>query len=282
MQMSRILLWNNVMAASLLGASLLVPFEVQAEKIRVVSGLIGGQDAESNKLLALSPTDADQVATQHLLSILKPAGKFTQDNSRNVEGMTFVTQPYATTYPYVCRQDRITLRYQYQDRFDATGKWLGDERRPVGVEAQATFHIAQLPVPGFIPGTSYSVPVCEALHPNVSVRWIAAPRDTDAILAANMFRMAEDDVNAGRLMPGPCDPHGALNCRQWLHSLDDPSKINSVEPCTTSSNDSACYVVSFDSVDVTITGKISRDDVEAITPAAITSVRVDNVITVRE
>jgi hypothetical protein len=97
-----------------------------------------------------------------------------------------------------------------------------------------------------------------------------------------MFRMAEDDVNAGRLEPGPCDPHEALNCRQWLLSLDDPSKINSVEPCTTNSSAGACYVLSFDSIDVTITGKISRDDAEAITPAAITSIRVDNVITVSE
>ena len=86
-----------------------------------------------------------------------------------------------------------------------------------------------------------------------------------------MFRMAEDEVKAGRLMPGPCDPHGVFTCRQWLLSLDDPSKIESVEPCATGSDHGACYV-----------GKISRDDIEAITPAAITSIRVDDVITVME
>jgi len=270
------------MAASLLGASILISFEVQAEKTRYVSGLIGAQDAESRKLLALSPTEADRVATQHLLSIIKPAGKFRQDNSRNVDGMTFVTQPYSTTYPYVCRQDRVTLRYQYQGRFDAAGKWLGEARQPVGIDAQATFHISQLPVPGFIPGTSYVMPACNALHPDASARWIAAPSDADVIRAANMFRMAEDEVSAGRLTPGPCDAHGTLNCRQWVLSLDDPSKINSVEPCANGSDGSVCYVVSFASIDVTIIGKISRDDAEAITPAAITSIRVDNVVTVME
>jgi len=281
--MSRVVPWNKgLMVACLLGPSLCVPSDVHAEKTRVVSGLVGAQDTQSKEWLALSPTKADQIATQHLLSLLKPIGKFTQDNSRNVEGMTFVTQPYSTTYPSVCRQDRVTLRYQYQSRFDATGKWLNDERRPVGVEAQATFYIAKLPVPGFIPGTSYPVSACDALHPSESARWIAAPHDRDAILAANMFRMAEDNANAGRLVPGPCDTQGTLTCREWLLSLDDLSKIDSVEPCTASASDSVCYVVSFDSVDVTIIGKIARDDVERITPAAITSVRIDNVITLME
>ena len=281
--MSRVRLWiRGALAALLLGASLLVPSGVLAEKMKLVSGLVGAQDAQSKDWLALSPTETNQVATQHLLSLLKSAGKFTLDNSRNVESMTFVTQPYDTSYRYVCRQDRVTLRYQYQARFDATGKVLDDERRPVGVEAQATFHIEQLPVPGFIPGTSYQEPVCDALHPGASASWIAGPRDTDVILAANMFRMAEDDVNAGRLIPGPCDSNGALNCRQWLLSLDDPSKINSVEPCTANSNNDACYVVSFDSIDVTINGKISRDDIERITPASITSIRVENVYTLSQ
>lgn len=281
--MSRSVFWNSsVLAACLLGASLVMPFDVQAGKLKVVSGLIGAQDSKSKQLSALSPAGADQVATQDLLSILKPVGKFTLDNSRNVEGMMFVTQPYGTTYRYVCRQDRVTLRYQYQDRFDATGKWLDNERRSVGVVAQATFHIAQLPVPGFAPGASYPTTICDSLHPGTSAKWIAAPRDIDAIRAANMFRMTEDEVKAGRLKPVTCDSHGAITCRQWLLSLDDPSKIESVEPCAAGGGDSACYVVSFDKVDVTIVGKISRNDMEAITPAAITSVRLDDVVTVSE
>ena len=83
-------------------------------------------------------------------------------------------------------------------------------------------------------------------------------------------------------VPGPCDQHGALTCREWLLSLDNPSKINSVAPCTETIKDSVCYVVSFDSVDVTIIGERSRDDVERITPAAVTSIRIDNVVTIME
>ena len=279
--MSRNLIWNNRLAAALvLGASLSMPFEVQAVKVKIVSGLIGPQDSQSKHLLALSPAEAGQAATQDLLSILKPEGKFTLDNSSNVDGMTFVTQPYPTTYPYVCRQDRLTLRYRYEGRFDATGKWLEDERRPAGVQAQATFNIAQLPVPGFVPGTSYPATICDSPHPGASARWIAAPRAIDAVLAANMFRMAEDAVKAGRLKPGRCDAHGTSTCRQWLLSLDDPSKIESVEPCATGRADGACYVLSFDAVDVTIIGKVSRGDMEAITPAAITSIRVQDVVTI--
>ncbi|MBL6853691.1 MAG: hypothetical protein ISS15_09360 [Alphaproteobacteria bacterium] len=279
--MSRVVHWDLVLAC-LLGGSLCMPSGALAEKTKVVSGLVGAQDTQSKEWLALSPTEADQVVIQHLLSLLKPVGKFTQDKSHNVEATTFVTQPYSTTYPYVCRQDRVTLQYQYQGKFDATGKWLDDERRPVGVEAQATFHIAQLPVPGFIPGTSYPVTACDASHPGAAARWIAAPHVTDAILAANLFRMAEDNVRAGGLVPTLCDKHGTLTCREWLLSLDDLSKMDSVEQCSASSSDSVCYVLSFDSVDVTIIGKISRDDVERITPAAITSVRIDNVITLME
>src|SRR6185503_12159823 len=115
LQMSQGVPWNkSVMAASLLGVSFFMPSEVQAEKVKIVSGLVGGQDAKSKEWLALPQTEADQIATQHLLSVLKPEGKFAQDNSRNVEGMTFVTQPYATPYRYVCRQDRVTLRYESQ------------------------------------------------------------------------------------------------------------------------------------------------------------------------
>ena len=114
----------------------------------------------------------------------------------------------------------------------------------------------------------------------MSAKWIAAPRDIDAIRAANMFSMTKDEVKAGRLEPVTCDSHGAVTCHQSLLSLDGPSKIESVEPCATGKGDSACHVVSFDKVDVTIVGKISRNDVEAITPTAITSVRVDDVMTV--
>ena len=269
---SQMTIWErHALLAALLGASFLTPFTADATKVKIVSGLVGGQDSKSKELLALSPGAADQVARRDLLSLLHSTGKFTLDNSRNVDGMTFITEPYPTEYRYVCREDRVTLRYHSDN-----------QRQPMGVDAQPAYHIEQLPVPGFMPGTSYRATVCDARHPDAAAAWFAARSDTDAVRAANMFRMAEDEVKARRLTPGPCDPHGADTCRQWILSLDDPSKIESVEPCAPTTGNDACYVISFDSIDVTVTGTIPSNTSEPITPTAITSIRVDTVETLLE
>jgi hypothetical protein len=90
--------------------------------------------------------------------------------------------------------------------------------------------------------------------------------------------MAEDEVKAGQLTPGPCDPHGTDTCRQWILSLDDTSKIEAVKSCATSPDDNACYVISFGSVEITVAGTIPSNEWEQITPVAITSIRADTVI----
>jgi hypothetical protein len=270
---------RSVAAASLFAALLFTPFEAQAQKFKIVSGLSGAQDSKSRELTALTSDEANQKATQDLLSVLKPTGNFTLDNSRNVEGMMFTTEPYQTNYRYVCRQDRVTLRYQKADRFDAAGTWLNNQRQPVGIEAQPSYHIEQLPVPGFAPGTSFKTTICDGHHPGAAATWFAAPSDTDAVRAANMFRMAVDDVKVGRLTPGPCNGDGADACRKLILSMDDPSKIKSVEPCAPSTGDSACYVISFHDIDITVTGTIPNNSSYPITPTAIMSIRADTVIT---
>jgi hypothetical protein len=273
--------WSRrAIAVALFSASLFASFEARATHVKIVSGLIGGQDDESKRLLALPPAEADQAATHDLLSVLRPTGKFTVDNSRNVEAMTFTTPPYQTEYRYVCRQDRVTLQYTLEDRHNAAGVWSGFGHKPVGVEAQQTYHVEQLPVPGFIPGSSYLATVCDANHPEITATWFAAPSATDAVRAANMFRMAEDEVKAGRLTPGPCDSHGSDTCSQWVLSLDDSSKITSIQRCETKTDNDACYVISRDTVDITITGTIPRTEPEPVVPTAITSVRVDAVVTI--
>jgi hypothetical protein len=272
------------LAAVAITLLLVTPQPAGASKWKVVNGLVGGQDSKSKELLALSPIQADRVARRDLLSVLKSSGKFTTDNSRNVEGMTFVSQPYQTWIRYVCREDRITLRYQIEDRVNAAGTYLDSQRQPVGVEAQPTYHIEQLPVPGLAPATNYLTTVCDARHPGAAATWFAAPSDMDAVRAANLFRMAEDEVKAGRLTPGPCDPHGTDTCSQWILSLDDLSKIESVEPCAPSTGDDACYIISFgsDSVELTITGKIPSNTSEPFAPIAITSIRADDIVYVSE
>jgi hypothetical protein len=273
---------RHVVAIALFGASLFAQFEARATHVRIVSGLSGGQDSKSKELLALSPAATNQAATRDLLSVLRPSGKFTLDNSRNVEGMTFITPPYQTAYRYVCREDRVTLQYALEDRFDAKGTWLENQRQPVGVEAEQTYHVDELPVPGFVPGSSYPTTVCDSHHPDATATWFTATGAATAVRAVNMFRMAEDEVKAGRLKPGPCDLHGADSCPEWVRSLDDVSKIKSVEPCA-AEQDQACYIISFDAVDMTVTGTIPRTELPPqVTPTAITSVRVDSVLTLSE
>jgi len=250
--------------------------------MKIVYGLVGAQDQKSKQLLSLSPANANKIARSDLLEVLKPGTTFTTDNSHNVEGMTFVTGAYSTNLRYVCRQDRVTLKYQLENRYYANGSWRDYYRRPVGVEAQPTYHIEQLPVPGIRPGVSdsYTSTVCDENHPGPGATWFTAANDIEAVRAANMFRMAEDEVKAGRLEPGPCDTRGADACRQWALSLDDLSKIEAVEPCEPGSGGNACYVISFagDSVEMTIVGDEPRNSSEPITPNAITSVRVENVM----
>ncbi len=267
--------------AAALSAALLIPLAAVASKAIYVSGLSGGQDSKSKALIALSPSAANEAARRDLLSVLQPAGKFALDLSQNVESMTFFTHPYETSYRYVCREDRVSLQYRLGNRVDSAGKFLEYEKQPAGVEAQPVFHIEQLPVPGFMPGSgSHPATLCDAAHPGTAAKWFAAPNATDAVRAANMFRMAQDEMKAGRLTPSGCDNHGSVTCSQWIRSLDDPSKIESVEACTLSTGDEACYVISFGNVDITITGKIPRNAWQPITPSTITTIRAEDVFTV--
>jgi hypothetical protein len=268
--------------ATLIVLLLLTPFTADAAKMKTVSGLVGAQDSKSRQLLRLSPNNAKRVARSDLLAVLQSSSGFTTNNSHNVVGMTFVTKPYWTNLRYVCREDRVTLQYRLKDRYDANGVWQDEQRRPVGVEAQPTYHIEQLPVPGIRPGIadSYKITVCDENHPGPAGTWFAATNDIEAVRAANMFRMAEDEVKAGRLKPEPCDDKETDACRQWVISLDDLSKIEAVEPCEPGSGGDTCYVVSFadDSVEMTIIGKVPRDSSRPITPTSITSVDVENVM----
>ena len=272
--------WKHRAAlTALMIAFLLAPLEASALKTRVVSGLRGGTDTKSKELVALAPDAADGVARRDLLSVLQPAGKFRLETSGNVEGTTFVTWPYFEQYPYVCREDRVTLGYR------SVYMAGHDQRVPEGVEAQPMFHIEHLPVPGFVPGPEPAT-ICDASHPNAKATWFAAPNGTDAVRAANMFRMAEDQLKAGRLTPGPCDRTGPDACRKWIVSLDDPSKIVSVEPCTAKARGEVCYVIEFDNGELTdndeltVVATMSHTDFERITPAAITSIQVDRVVTI--
>lgn len=262
-------------AATVFSAFFFILFEAHAQKTKIVSGLVGEQDDRSKELLALSPDEARRAATHDLLSLLKPSGTFTIDSSHNVASAIFYTEPSDTEFRYTCRSDRVTLQYGLKEVFDAYGKKLGGQSRPDGVVSQRVYHIERLPVPEFGTGTSYKKIPCDTHNPDDLATWFSVPSDQDAVRAVNMFHMAVDAVKFGRLMPEKCDEHKKLTCSQWILSLNDISKIKGVETCKARGGDKACYVVSFDSVDVTINGTIRSNLYEQITPAAITSIRAE-------
>ncbi len=277
------LIWNRAAALTMVFASILLPpLAAAAFRLQIVSGLVGGQDARSKELMALSPEEADRVARRDLLSVLRPAGKFTPDNGRNVTGMTFLTAPYLEdTFPTICRRDRVTLVYGEAAQYDREGKWARDERQPEGVEAQALFHVDQLPVPEKAWGQE--PPRCDATHPDEGASWFAAPSLSDAMRAMNMLRMAEDQVRAGSLAPASCDGPTA-DCHQRVLSLDDPSKVVAVDPCPTAAPEDACYVLSFAShEELTIVATFPGWAMPThIGPTAIKFIRVDDVVTISE
>jgi hypothetical protein len=236
--------------------------------------LFGPPDLRTRELVALSPHAADAVARRDLLSVLQPMGRFKAARSGQVDNTTFVTWPYETEYRYVCREDRITLGYWLKSHSNAAGTYWYNRREPTRIDAQPLFHIEQLPIPGFVPGSSYTATICDRHNPGGKATWLAATDDTAAVRAANIFRMAEDQVRAGKLTPGPCDRNGPDACRQWILSLDDLAKIESVEACATDATP-ACYVIHFVAgAKMTIVATIPADETYPITPTAIISIKV--------
>ena len=225
----RLTSYSKALASLAVAVGILAPWATNAR-------IFGATDATSRRLAALPPQAADRVARRDLLSTLQPADRFKLEPPGhrgwgNVESTTFTTWPYSTEYPYVCREDRITLGYRLGSRYSSSGAYVANSRRPEGIASQPTFHIEQLPVPDFMPGTSHQATICDAWHPSRRAAWIAAMNATEAVRAANLFRMAEDKDRAKTLAAGPCDRNGPDACRQWILSLDDPARITSVEPC---------------------------------------------------
>jgi hypothetical protein len=229
-------------------------------------------DDRSKELQALTAAEADDVAGRDLLSVLQPTVRFQPDseNDQNVEGMTFVTWPYPTEYPSVCREDAVTLGYTRVDFGFAHGH-SHDRRIPQGVEAQPLFHIGRLPV-----GQDDVQIACDAQHLGAKAGWFAASNVSEAVRVATMFRAAEDRVKAGTLTPQPCRLNDPDACRRWVASLDDVQKIKSVAPCP-DSHDDICYVVSFHAIWVNgdqLTIHARKPNDESTNPTDITSIEV--------
>lgn len=223
----------------------------------------------------LPPAVADETARRDLLSVLQPTGKF-KKGPMGVETATFVTWPFEDRYPGLCREDELVVGYGNIQRYDKDGRLLYSSGGPENLKSQPIFHLDQIPVPY----STYELANCDPRHPGPQAAWFAAPTAADAVRAANLFRMAEDQVKAGNLAPGPCPGDGPDACRRRVVALDDFSKVTSVGACTEAAGDDACYVFSLADAELTVAGKMSQS--EPTIPTAITSVRAREVITVTE
>jgi hypothetical protein len=227
---------------------------------------VAPQNSQSKALLALPAAEADRVRRRDLLAALQPGGEFLTDLNRNVYGMTFVTWPYSEG-SFVCREDRLTLRY---GREDVSGK-------PQQIETQALFYVNSEPS---LSATDRIV-ACDKRHPGPNAHWMEAPTGYDAYRAAYVFRKAEKEVAAGELKPELCGRPGPDACREWIVSLNDPSKINAVDTCAPGADDDFCYVISFDDNQLTIRGTMS-DVHHQKESTTVRSIKVEEVLTIIE
>jgi hypothetical protein len=249
--------WTRIKAWASLLAALAVVTPTGAAAYPAVP-----QDSKSKALLALPPDEADQVRRRDLLSDLQPVGQFLTDLNGNVDGMTFVTWPYLADFPFVCREDSITLQYGHADF----------SKEPRQIEARALFYVDGDPSIG---GRYGAWQGCDKRHPGPKANWFTAPTALDAVQASQIFRKAETDVASGSLKPAPCDRASPDACRQWILSLNDPTKIDAVDGCASSPGADVCYVISIGDERLTIGATISAGRTE---PTAITSIKVEEVV----
>jgi hypothetical protein len=236
--------------------------------------------------LALSPHDAGQTAQRDLLSILQPTGKFGRGMFRTVHGIDFTTRPYGTEFQGVCQMDNLTLRYGPvpPDPKIRTAKPAMEDmpRRPYGIDAQAVFHIDMLPAGTLLEdaGGVWQAS-CDPSRLGDDAHWFRAKNATDAVRAANMFRMAENEVKSGAIRPEPCpDVFKGQTCRQAILAVEDLAKLNDVEACDAAPG-RACFRLTLDAgmTELTIIATLNGDGGN-VTPTAITAIEVRQYVVV--
>jgi hypothetical protein len=222
--------------------------------------VVAPQDSRSKALLALPPAEADRVRRRALLAELQPTGAFLTDVNHNVYGMTFVTWPHQDG-AFVCREYRVTL--------------LDDNAVDAGhIDAQPVFYVDEDPSLRGDHGVWHG---CDKRHPGPKAHWISAPTALDAVRAVQIFREAQDEVASGVATPAPCSRSGPDACRQWILSLKDPGKIDTVDTCPSNPGPGVCYLIDIGDERLTIGAKMfSGHQID------ITSVKVQQVITVIE
>jgi hypothetical protein len=246
-------------------------------------------DLTSRQLVALSSADAGQKAKSDLLSVLRPFGKFRRGHFRMVDSFEFTTQPYGTEIQGVCRMDALDLQYGpvRSGPTIGAGKTATEDapRQAYGIEARALFHINSLPANTRQEDDADGIwqAVCDPSRLGDHDNWFRATTVFEAVRAANMFRMAEDQVRSGALKPKPCRKTFFLpgqTCAQAILAVDDLAKFDEVEACDAAQGQ-ACFRITLDGYTnvLTIVADLN-DDGGSLTPTAIASIEVEQTLVV--
>jgi len=247
--------------------------------------------ANTKELLALAPHDANSKARSDLLSLLKPVESYRRGMFRRVHGVTLAGRPFGTRFEGVCEQDNLIVDYAPARAASTDGNpdYGNPEHvesaplEPYGFSTLSNFHIEQLPAGR---RTSMSVvsawqPACDPERLNDKAAWFTAANVHDAVLGANMLRMAADQLRGGTLTPSPC-PNivSEESCAKAILDVADLAKLNSVDNCTVDI-DAPCVILNLNfDTELVITGKLDPNDDIRLTPATILSIRVRNFVVV--
>jgi len=245
----------------------------------------------SRELMALSARDANHVAQRDLLSVFKPVHKYGRGMFLRVRGTGMTTRPYGTEFQGVCRQDALTL--WYAPARSATVDGNPDQKpgsdiqdvplEPYGFDASAWFHIGHLPAGKLAPRSQSPAwqSACDPQQFNDETPWFSAQNARQAVLGANIFRMAEDQVKAGTLSPKPCEGASKTrSCVQAILAVNDLAKLQSVEDCGADSA-SSCVKLNLNSdTQLIIVAHVDAGDPNGVTPSDIVSIEVSNYVIV--
>lgn len=199
---------------------------------------------------------------------------------RQLRGVGLTTKPFGTEFDGLCRRDAVTLLYAATE---AAARPEDAPLRPYSVEAQAWFHLARVPrniSPNPNPDEGVWQPRCAAFGAFDADRWFAAKDARTALQGVLMLDAAVNAVRSGALKAEPCPTifdSKTSSCEAVILAEGEIAKIDSVEDCS-SDTENLCYVVDLgSSTKLTIKGRASKN---SLAPSAITSVAAEQYIIV--
>ncbi len=216
------------------------------------------------ELRALPPAEAGQVAKSDLSSILQLQRDFkTGLGMRGLEGVSFVTPAFGTSFDGLCQRDSLVLRYA------ATTTEGNPEDRPLkpyGVKTTAWFADIGM---ADAPGDTHLIltPGCEALDGKADVGWFPAQDPWQAAEAVLLLRKVRAQLKAGQL--ASCDS----KCKDVVLAASHIFRITDCADPEAEAKGELCYAIWMDS-NISVAIKAKRDatlpgDIESVTAGTL-------------